>query len=581
MAATTEEIARALANGAPVRWRLLSCDRRGNPRALGDSTTADLSDALLWESGDNPGLDGGRIDLDNDSREIALQATVRLDLARVPGGAGLGDISHVRLLEDRLVQPGGAGIRYETALTYWQRQAEQETGGGLWSLAETVGDALDLSGHGNDGTVVYAEGQRAVEPSLYDRGLPGMRFEEGTTNRALNPSFEVDLSNTSAITGGTQTRDTDKASVGDASMRCDVAMGGGTNQGRDLRLEGSYTVGQAIAVSLDLEGSAARSVVVQLYDSSNGVFYSAGQGLRIEPTLGTGAFTRYSMNGVITHNTSALWVRIRPSNDTGAWSFWVDAWQGEIKSAPTSYCDGSLGTGYSWASTEHASASTRVASSVNLGSGDELDDIFDGGGAVGVLFNMAGRPAESAFSRLFDKNQWVLYVDGDNRAIYFNRTFSGGLAQWRSQLGAVAFGVNYALVVGYDDTDAGNDPAMYLANLDTGVVTQLTITEAAAPSGTASTDASSTLYVGNNANGNRTWYGVQALPRLWQGTQPTEDEIAEFFTLAQTARPTYTPAPEPEWVEFSRGIFVASFADTTHNWDGRPIATLQLNDLTA
>lgn len=112
MALTAQRIATALAEGAPVTWRATNVDRRGNLRPLGDSTSADLTRALVWESGDNPGLEGGRIDLDNE-REVPRQATVRLDLARVPGG--LTSIDHVQLWEDRTIPGDGPGVPAEVA----------------------------------------------------------------------------------------------------------------------------------------------------------------------------------------------------------------------------------------------------------------------------------------------------------------------------------------------------------------------------------------------------------------------------------------------------------------------------------
>lgn len=440
--------------------------------------------------------------------------------------------------------------RYRTAVDYWRDQATQESGGGLWSLAEAVGDALDLSGNGSDGTVTAAEGQRAVEPSLYDRGLAGMRFEEGTTNLVTNPVAGVDT--TGYISGGTSNLH-ERVVIADEGLPALPDNLSTITTALKLTLDGVTDKAQLVSwapsfSSMDFgaAGRKALSAYVLIPEDWDGgapaisVFNAAGS-TSVETSPASlalrGQWQRiHHIRDIDAGDTTgAFAIRNTGGSGTNGRSIYVTVLQAEAKPRPTSECVGSMGTGYSWASTAHASASTRVATSVNLGSGDDLDNIFDGGGAAGVVFNMTGRPAESAFSRLLDKNQWVLYVDGDNRAIYFNRTFSGGLAQWRSQLGAVTFGVNYALVVGYDDTDAGNDPAMYLANLDTGAITQLTITEVAAPSGTASTDASSTLYVGNSANGNRTWYGLIALPRVWQGTQPTAGQIARFFRLALEA----------------------------------------------
>ncbi|MCK9496167.1 MAG: hypothetical protein M0R75_11820 [Dehalococcoidia bacterium] len=625
MAATSEEIARALANGAPVRWRLLSCDRRGNLRALGDSTTADLSDALLWESGANPGLDGGRLDLDNDGREIPLQGTVRLDLARVPGGAGLDDISHVRLIEDRLVQPGGAGIRYETALSYWQRQAEQASGGGLWALSAAVGDALDLSGHGNDGTVTYAEGQRGVD-GLYDRSDGAMRFLQGATNSIGNPVW----GHGTYFTGWTASNITHVASTFadhplagfgvTSGITCTIS-GGGTfarPNGRVSVTDNQELVAVVLWRRKTLVTTNLAYIHVALYDADSNSLSSfnmpATQALPVSDDWYISL-----LSGQASSNAAAVaTAEIRPSMSVAvsqAGSEVEIAYAGIIPASATfpsaaqksadndgkaaTYLHevldpsnpehmrwlvvGSMGTGYSWASTAHASASTRVASDVTVADDSAIEDIFDGGGAVGGLARVTS-DGEGDAGTLASKGWTVKTVDeaGGLCRLQLTVPFSDTDGIWRTARSVpTADAADLLWLVLYDADATTNDPTIYVGNLDTETLTSLAITETQTPVGTRESDASIDLVVGNVPDGDETADAILGPVRLWQGTQPTEDEIAEFFALAQTARPTYTPAPAPEWVEFPRGIFVVSFADTTHPWDGRPIATLTLNDLTA
>ena len=59
--------------------------------------------------------------------------------------------------------------------------------------------------------------------------------------------------------------------------------------------------------------------------------------------------------------------------------FWWDGAQVEAKSYATSYCDGTLGTGYAWTGTAHNSTSTRAASSASL---DPAGILAPGSGAL-------------------------------------------------------------------------------------------------------------------------------------------------------------------------------------------------------
>lgn len=107
MALTDAQIADGLAGryGSPaVTWRLTNVDRRGNARPVGNTSSPDLTPALLWEGGDNPGLEGGRISVDH-NREAVTEASLTLLLDEVAGGVE--GIDHVQLWEDVTIQPSG------------------------------------------------------------------------------------------------------------------------------------------------------------------------------------------------------------------------------------------------------------------------------------------------------------------------------------------------------------------------------------------------------------------------------------------------------------------------------------------
>lgn len=186
--------------------------------------------------------------------------------------------------------------------------------------------------------------------------------EEGTTNLLSNPSAELSEitgSNTSG-NSATITRDTSRAWSGTSSFKY---VGGGVTSTLLL-----YT-----SASLNYTGSVrtfiASAYVVGTVDVAR---------LRVNYTDGTNTYTDYRVGG-----TYADWTRLTTTTlasdpakvvnflaiefrGAASATFWVDGAQIEEKPYATSYCDGSLGSGYTWAGMAHASASVRAASSVSI-----------------------------------------------------------------------------------------------------------------------------------------------------------------------------------------------------------------------
>ena len=200
------------------------------------------------------------------------------------------------------------------------------------------------------GRTLLLEGATPRVEGAFGVGSHALRLEEGTTNLVPNPSLEVDASNWVVI-GGSMARVTSGAHVGAASLECITAQGQGA---RTAAL--TLTGGQAYTASAWVRASSGTGAVrLAFWNSAFTVVASAtvianSEWQRVLVTYTPGSTgTHY----VVVQNVSGA-----------ALTFGVDAVQAEAKAYATSYADGSLGTGYSWSGTAHASASTRAASRV-------------------------------------------------------------------------------------------------------------------------------------------------------------------------------------------------------------------------
>lgn len=191
--------------------------------------------------------------------------------------------------------------------------------------------------------------------------------EEGTTNVLTNPSAEnASVGLGMANPGSTVTKDTAYAYIGSSSFKVvtsNAISGEGINiqTATALALNGSanpYT-GQ-----LRIRGSGTVNVYVFVsytdatFDNLSGTIKSSltltDEWQRVTPAAVT-------LNAAKTVDYMAVTVRTQTQQ---AATFYVDAVQLEQKAYATSYCDGSLGTGYAWSGTANASSSTRTAASL-------------------------------------------------------------------------------------------------------------------------------------------------------------------------------------------------------------------------
>ena len=194
-------------------------------------------------------------------------------------------------------------------------------------------------------------------------------IEEATTNLLANPSLETGAAGWGIVGAGviTNSRIQTYAIFGSYALQtvCD-----GSNSGQGACWENpanmaSATNGTTYTASVWVR-AVAGSPAVQL----KVVEYGAGGTWLAETASGAvtlnDTWQRISVTRTF-NQASVQYVGLRlQTNSAQAVTFATDGAQIEAKAYATSYCDGSLGTGYSWASTAHASTSTRTATSVRV-----------------------------------------------------------------------------------------------------------------------------------------------------------------------------------------------------------------------
>ena len=105
---------------------------------------------------------------------------------------------------------------------------------------------------------------------------------------------------------------------------------------------------------------------------------------------------------------------------------------------------------------------------------------------------------------LTDANTGKIFAfdfDSNNNRLSFSQTFSGGQGNWVLPVGSITLNTWQHVAVIYDSSSASNDPKIYINGVSK------TITETIAPTGTASSDASYNLLIGDRGDGMRNLYG--------------------------------------------------------------------------
>lgn len=282
-----------------------------------------------------------------------------------------------------------------------------------WKGDESSGNGADSSGNSNTATIAGANN--------YGAGKFGNGFRSGvaTTNLISYPSFETGIGGwTQTIyPGGSGAGETTgiatQSAIGARSMM--IKHPGGAYQVFDWLTSGitvssgtQYTYScwvkaNTTAANIDIyDGSSWRTVTVP-----GG---SLNQWTRLSTTFTTSTTTLTPRIGVYS-----------PGSQTIAY---FDGCQLEQASTATPYLDGSLGTGYSWSGTAHASTSTRTASSATTAS-----SVNTTSGTIAFWFNSPSLDTTSQcpFGALDGDNTGGAFFGLKNTGIYLNHNYGVGV----------------------------------------------------------------------------------------------------------------------------------------------------------
>lgn len=210
--------------------------------------------------------------------------------------------------------------------------------------------------------LLYAVGgSHTVQPTSPINNPPYlMVYDESATNLIANPSFEVNVTDGWNLQGSnsTKTRVTSEKYSGDASMQVVVSPATAS----------SGVVTTSIPVSSNTRYILSFFVKGAAGSEPFGVQYVGN----VSGAAAVGTFTlttswvRQAISYVTGASDTSITLRFM-TNAVVAATWYMDAIQLEQQPllntypVPTSYLDGSLGVGYSWAGTPHNSASSRTA----------------------------------------------------------------------------------------------------------------------------------------------------------------------------------------------------------------------------
>lgn len=208
------------------------------------------------------------------------------------------------------------------------------------------------------GNAVNTNGHKGQVPTITG-GVSGMmgKFSgavavgEATTNRILNPSIETNTTGYGSDGTVTLTRSAEYALFGQYSLKW-VHSSGSANVYYNV----SGTLGTSTTFTFSVyarkgDGSAPTGVTMSV-DSTLGSF---------SPTItdvGGGWYRIYGTRAI----GGSLGNHVVGLTNLGSGTTWYfDGWQVEARGYTTPYVDGSLGSGFAWTGTAHASTSSRTA----------------------------------------------------------------------------------------------------------------------------------------------------------------------------------------------------------------------------
>lgn len=284
-----------------------------------------------------------------------------------------------------------------------------------------VGDGLLLLGpYGAITTTSWrsTRGQLATLSGAFHReqgywqGTRGLAIEPIAENLVTNPSLETGVAGWTQFQC-TRAQSSDWARFGVESLKITTAASGGY-----VRSDNLVSLGDGDTVTATVYATADEASRFRLSIYTDGA-YKANSSYFSE----TGDVRRYEVSW--TNSTGGaldITLRIKIEGGGAGSIAYCDAFQLEETAYATSYCDGSLGTGYSWSGAAHTTTSDRVATECNLDASVGLVDQKDKLSVVVRVqmpydYDATWPQASSAISGMLNvatTQQIILYYDSND-----------------------------------------------------------------------------------------------------------------------------------------------------------------------
>ena len=206
---------------------------------------------------------------------------------------------------------------------------------------------------------------------------------------------------------------------------------------------------------------------------------------------------------------------------------------------------------------------------------NDLDSIWAGNGGCVAAWIYPKSMGESSYARIFDKNQWLFnlkdYDSGTNTArLNFSHNFSNAGADWYTTNRVVNFDVWNHVAVFYDSDVEANDPVIYINGVSVGTVSS-GLTENNTPDGTINSDAGSSLYIGNNSSGTRTFDGYIMDAKVYKNVAVTATNVAKMASKINVDKdaPDMPTSGLQAWWKFN----ASTTADSSGNSNNLTVGT--------
>jgi len=157
--------------------------------------------------------------------------------------------------------------------------------------------------------------------------------------------------------------------------------------------------------------------------------------------------------------------------------------------------------------------------------GADFDSIWATNGGCVAAWIYPKSDGEGGSSRIFDKAQWALHFGGEsgtNAKLKFFHQWSTSYMEWSDDGHSIPYDTWSHVAVVYDSDLVGNNAVLYVNGV------AIAITETSTGSGSLTSDASDTFYIGNRADAGRTFDGYIVDAKVYKNVAVTATNVAKM-----------------------------------------------------